>query len=108
VLGARRVGIQVPLDAAEQLTQVIDPHGDDDAGVRAAGALPIDVEAEEIRVIERQDRSTMVRGVGKMVLIRDPLSGPTSFLAALRVKAAAPQQPRQIPKNVLVREEAGR
>lgn len=53
MLDVGRDRVQVPLDAAEQNTEVIDLMRDDDTGVLPAESFPFRIEPDEVDVVER-------------------------------------------------------
>lgn len=102
MLDARRVGVQVSLDAAKEPPEVAKLDRDDDTGVLAPGALPASIQQNEVGAIERHDGATVLRRVGKLLFVRNLPGGPASFLAARCIVAATSQGFRQAPEHVFV------
>lgn len=66
MLNARRMGVQVTLDAPEQLAEVDHLYRDDDAGMVLAGALPGDVETQEVGLLN-PPHAGLVLGEGSLI-----------------------------------------
>src|SRR4051812_45038651 len=95
-------------NALDQLRQATNLGGGDDPSVAATLLLPFEIECDEIDDVECEDRTALFGSKGELIWIRDPLIGPTGFVAAQGVKSRSCERLGEPRVDVLVGKEGKR